>query len=216
MNRTFSSMLGIIPILVVFMVYTSFETASARRIHSRASGHRSVNRNVNTHGKRNVNINTHRHVDVDVHHHSRGGFGIGMFTGLAIGTAIATPPPTYTTVVVSGTNYLYADGVYYQTAPSSGYVVVGAPIGATVAAVPPGAVQVSLGATTYYYLNGAYYVQQGTAFQVVPTPIGITVPTLPAGAASTTTNGQTYFKFQSIYYQPVIASGVTAYMTVKM
>ena len=65
-------------------------------------------------------------------------------------------------------------------------------------------------------VDGAYYVQRGTAFQVVSAPIGIMVPTLPAGAASTTINGQIYFKHQGIYYQPVIANGVTNYMTVRL
>lgn len=216
MKSIFTSLPGIVSVLAVFMVFSLYGDATARH-YGYGGGHRSVHRSVNVHAHRNVHVNTRRHVDVDVHHRGYGGagFGVGMVTGLVIGAAIATPPPSYTTVVVSGSSYMYDNGVYYQPA-SSGYVVVGAPVGATVATIPPGAISVVLGATTYYYLNGAYYVQQGTAFQVVPTPLGIMVSTLPAGAASTTLNGQTYFKFQGDYYQPVIAGGVTSYMTVKM
>lgn len=130
-----SSLPRIVPAVAFLVIFSLCGNATARHF-----GHGSVHRSVNVHANRNVHVNTYRHVDVDVHHHGYGyggvGFGVGMFTGLVIGTAIAAPPPAYTTVVVSGSNYLYADGVYYQPA-SSGYVVVGAPIGATVAAVPP-------------------------------------------------------------------------------
>lgn len=163
----------------------------------------------------NVN-NDHYYRSHGYYRHGGGGFGVGLFTGLVIGAAIASVPPSHTVVVVGSTNYIYADGVYYQTVPSGGYVVVGAPIGATVAVVPPNSADITLGSTVYFYHDGTYYVQHDTVFQVVAAPIGITVLTLPTQAKPETIAGQTYFKFQNVYYQSVIIGGNTKYMTVKI
>ena len=38
----------------------------------------------------------------------------GVATGIAIGTMLARPPTTSVVVVSSGTNYMYADGAYYE------------------------------------------------------------------------------------------------------
>ena len=38
----------------------------------------------------------------------------GVATGIAVGTMLARPPTTSVTVVSSGTNYMYADGAYYE------------------------------------------------------------------------------------------------------
>ena len=164
MKYNSSSLSCLAPALAIILLFASYGDTFAR-YKGHGGGSRSVHRSVNVHSHKSVRVNSYRHVDVDVHHHGYGGvgFGVGMFTGLVIGTAIASPPPVHTTVIVSGSSYMYADGVYYQPA-SSGYVVVGAPVGAIVATVPPGSVQVVMVATTYYYLNGAYYLQQGTAF----------------------------------------------------
>ena len=54
----------------------------------------------------------------------------GVAAGIAIGTMLATPPRASTTVVVSGTNYMYADGAYYEQVYYGGsvsYRVVAAP-----------------------------------------------------------------------------------------
>ncbi|MBL3590974.1 MAG: hypothetical protein JMN24_14430 [gamma proteobacterium endosymbiont of Lamellibrachia anaximandri] len=160
------------------------------------------------------NDNYYRHHGY--YRHDGGGFGAGLFTGLVIGAAIASIPPTHTTVIVGTTPYYYADGIYYQTVPAGGYVVVSAPVGAAVAVVPPNSAQITLGDTVYFYHDGTYYVQHDTVFQVVAAPIGITVPTTPTGATSKTINSQTYFEFQKVYYQPVIIGGTTSYMTVKI
>ena len=60
----------------------------------------------------------------------------GLFaTGLVIGTIVATLPPRYETVYVSGAPYYYYDNVYYQPFPS-GYLVVLEPATTTVVATP--------------------------------------------------------------------------------
>lgn len=62
------------------------------------------------------------------YYRSAGWWGLGGFvTGLAVGAYVASLPPRYETIVVSGVPYYYVDGYYYQTGPS-GYVVVTPPI----------------------------------------------------------------------------------------
>ena len=50
---------------------------------------------------------------------------------MLLGMAVASLPPRHETIVVAGSPYYYANGVYYASAPS-GYTVVPAPVGATV------------------------------------------------------------------------------------
>ena len=38
----------------------------------------------------------------------------GVATGIAVGTMLARPPTTSVTVVAGSTNYMYADGAYYE------------------------------------------------------------------------------------------------------
>src|SRR5439155_23535901 len=83
-----------------------------------------VNRNANVNVNRDVDVNVRRHGDVDIdvdHHH--GGFWAGVGTAVVVGAIVRSIPPTRTVVVVSGTNYYYADGVYYAQG-ASGYTVV--------------------------------------------------------------------------------------------
>lgn len=175
-----------------------------------------VNKNANVNVNRNANVNVNRHVHVDVdHHYGHGGFWAGVGTAMVVGAVIASIPPTRTVVVVSGTSYYYAEGVYYVQG-TSGYTVVGAPVGATVAVVPAGALTVLAGPTTYYYFNGTYYVQQGTAFVVVSPPLGVTVTALPVGASQVVVNGVVHYAHGGIFYRPAFQNGVTVYTTVKL
>ena len=72
--------------------------------------------------------------------HDRGWFWGSFGVGLAIGAIVATLPPRYETVYVSGAPYYYYDGIYYRPAPS-GYVVVQAPT--VVTAPAPAAVVIT-------------------------------------------------------------------------
>jgi hypothetical protein len=105
----------------------------------------------------------------------------GMAAGMMLGAAVASVPKSSTTVVVEGTPYQYANGVYYAPAPSgSGYVVVQAPPGAAVTVLPPSAVTVQANGQSYEYLNGVFY-QAGygpsgqISYTVVQAPMGATV-----------------------------------------
>jgi hypothetical protein len=102
-------------ILIASCINASARTVRRTSVHTNRGGvhHRGVSRSVT----------------VDSHHHHGGAAVFGMFVGLAIGTAVAKPPPTSTTIVVQGATYYTADGVYYQPVPAGGYVVVAAPPG---------------------------------------------------------------------------------------
>ena len=58
--------------------------------------------------------------------HDDGWFWGFFATGLVAGAIVATLPPRYETVYVSGEPYYYYDNVYYRPAPN-GYLVVPAP-----------------------------------------------------------------------------------------
>ena len=58
--------------------------------------------------------------------HDDGWFWGFFATGLVAGAIVATLPPRYETVYVSGEPYYYYDNVYYRPAPN-GYVVVPTP-----------------------------------------------------------------------------------------
>jgi len=83
-------------------------------------------------------------------------------------------PPGAETVVVSGTVYYYADGVFYVQQADGSYVVVAAPMGVTVSELPPDAVPVVVNGTEYYQADGTYYMpvmQNGvTAYLTVQQP----------------------------------------------
>jgi Family of unknown function (DUF6515) len=129
------------------------------------------NRNVNTINRHNnVNtINGHNNVNISGNevNVSRGWYGRGYYTppgwgvatfgtGLAIGAALNAPPPNYTTVVVSGTEYYYADGVYVQ--PRNGaYIVAAPPIGAIVNTLPEGCSTTTSNGVQSFDCSGVIY-----------------------------------------------------------
>ena len=80
---------------------------------------------------------------------------------IRVGARIATRPRTSTTVIVRGTTYYYAGGVYYVRSGSS-YVVVHPVPGAVVYSVPTATTIVYVGTTPYYYYGGTYYVHTDT------------------------------------------------------
>lgn len=101
---------------------------------------------------------------------------------MRLGVYMATRPRYSTTVVVTGTSYYYAGGVYYVQS-GAGYVVTSAPPGAVVYAVPAATTVVYVGATPYYYVGGTYYVAT-TAPAPQPEPTTVNVNVNVEGAAS--------------------------------
>ena len=67
--------------------------------------------------------------------HDDGWFWGFFATVIAVGAIVATLPPLYETVYVSGQPYYYYDDIYYRPCPN-GYVVVPAPAIATVVTAP--------------------------------------------------------------------------------
>jgi hypothetical protein len=94
----------------------------------------------------------------------------GVGAGIAIGTMLARPPAAATTVVVSGTNYMYADGAYYEQVYYGGsvsYRVVSAPPGAVIVTLPAGCTTTLVGGVSYRQCGTTYYKRVGSGYRVV-------------------------------------------------
>ncbi len=144
-----------------------------------------------------------------------------FFTGLTIGTLIATLPPRYETVVISGTTYYYANGTYYVLSGSQ-YRVVPAPVGVVVVNPPAEINVVTVGDAEYGYSNGAYYEAEAPAddtgdptFKVIAPPIGATVTELPEDAEKKSAGGQEYFVYDDTWYQPFYSGTNAVYVVVE-
>jgi hypothetical protein len=94
----------------------------------------------------------------------------GVATGIAIGTMLARPPTTSVTVVAGGTNYMYADGAYYERVMYGGevtYRVVSAPAGAIITTLPAGCVSTVVGGVAVSQCGATYYQRVSTGYRVV-------------------------------------------------
>jgi hypothetical protein len=94
----------------------------------------------------------------------------GVATGIAVGTMLARPPTTSVTVVAGGTNYMYADGAYYEQVYYGGqasYRVVTAPVGAIITTLPGGCTTTVMGNVAVQQCGGTYYRRISTGYQVV-------------------------------------------------
>ena len=90
--------------------------------------------------------------------------------GIAIGTMLARPPSTSTTVVVSGSSYMYADGAYYEQVMYGGqvsYQVIPAPAGAIITTLPGGCTTVVRNGASYSQCGTTYYQRVSTGYSVV-------------------------------------------------
>ena len=94
----------------------------------------------------------------------------GVATGIAIGTMLARPPSTSVTVVTGGTNYMYADGAYYEQVMYEGevsYRVVNAPAGAIITTLPGGCTTTVMNGVTVSQCGSTYYQRVSNGYQVV-------------------------------------------------
>ncbi|OGV52280.1 MAG: hypothetical protein A2017_00780 [Lentisphaerae bacterium GWF2_44_16] len=99
-------------------------------------------------------------------------------------------------VIVNGTTFFYAAGLFYQRG-SDGYVLVAPPHGAVVPVLPEGNMIVTVNGGTYYYYSHTYYTMDPNgAYMVVndPTaplppapPVAAPPPTSPPSSTTTTT-----------------------------
>lgn len=119
-----------------------------------------------------VGVGRYGAVVVGEHHESHAGWAAaaGVATGIAIGTMLARPPAASTTVVVSGTSYMYSDGAYYEPVMYGGdvqYRVVTAPPGAIITTLPGGCTTVIRGGVSYTQCGPTYYQRVSTGYRVV-------------------------------------------------
>jgi hypothetical protein len=94
----------------------------------------------------------------------------GVATGIAIGTMLARPPTASVTVVTGGTNYMYADGAYFEQVYYGGqvsYRVVTAPAGAVITTLPGGCTTTIMNGVTVTQCGATYYRRVSTGYQVV-------------------------------------------------
>ena len=99
-----------------------------------------------------------------------GARAVGVAAGMAIGTMLAKPPTSSTTIVVNGTSYMYKDGDYFARVINAGEVVyqaVPAPAGAIITTLPAGCSSVSVGGATYSQCGGTHYQRVSSGYQVV-------------------------------------------------
>jgi hypothetical protein len=98
------------------------------------------------------------------------GIAGGVAAGIAIGTMVSRPPAQSTTVVVSGSNYMYSDGAYYEQVMYGGqvqYRVVTAPAGAMITTLPGGCTTIMRGGASYTQCGATYYQRVNTGYRVV-------------------------------------------------
>ena len=99
----------------------------------------------------------------------------GIVGGIVIGALVAKPPKNAQPTVVSGQQYYYSDGNYYQPQGDQ-YQVVSPPMGAEVDRIPANAKSFEVGGDTYLAVGETYYrvYYRGSdpVYQVVPNPIG--------------------------------------------
>ena len=139
-------------------------------------------------------------------------------------------------LINSGSNYVYAGGVYYVSSGSK-YVTVIAPAGAIVPALPVGYTVVQVESTPYYYFNGVYYLatpdqptivasssdassappdpDPKTSYKVTKPPVGATVKDLPEEAEKITISGKSYFLYADTYYRPFYSGSDVVYMVIE-
>ena len=98
------------------------------------------------------------------------GVTAGVAVGIAVGTMLARPPAASITVVSAGTNYMYADGVYYEQVYYGGqvsYRVVTAPAGVIITTLPGGCTTTVMGGVSVQQCGSTYYRRVSTGYQVV-------------------------------------------------
>ena len=98
------------------------------------------------------------------------GVTAGVVTGIAIGTMLARPPAASVTVVSGGTNYMYADGAFYEQVYYGGevtYRVVQAPPGAIITTLPGGCSSTVVGGVAVSQCGTTYYQRVSNGYKVV-------------------------------------------------
>jgi len=146
--------------------------------------------------------------------------GAAFLAGMILGAAVASLPARHETVIVAGSPYYYANGVYYVQSGSQ-YTVVPAPVGATVQHPPAQVTNVYVNNEDLGYSNGAYYKQEppkkeggDPSYKVVKPPVGATVESLPKGAKEHNINGIEYYEYAGTYYQVFHSGSKVVYMVV--
>jgi len=98
------------------------------------------------------------------------GVAVGVAGGIAIGTMLARPPAASVTVVSGGTNYMYAEGAYYEQVMYGGevtYRVVEAPPGVIITTLPSGCNSTTVSGVAVSQCGNTYYQRVSNGYKVV-------------------------------------------------
>ena len=98
------------------------------------------------------------------------GVAAGVVGGIAIGTMLARPPAASVTVVSSGTNYMYAEGAYYEQVMYGGevtYRVVEAPPGVIITTLPSGCNSTTVSGLAVSQCGSTYSQRVSNGYKVV-------------------------------------------------
>ena len=84
---------------------------------------------------------------------------------------LARPPAASVTVVSGGTNYMYAEGAYYEQVMYGGevtYRVVEAPPGVIITTLPSGCNSTTVSGVAVSQCGNTYYQRVSNGYKVVP------------------------------------------------
>lgn len=100
-------------------------------------------------------------------------------------------PLGFITLALSGHNYYYCDGIFYQRSARK-YVIVEPPIGAVISELPFGYQPVVIDGTMYYVCKGVYYRHHNHGFEVIPKPEVAAVQIVRTYNISTSKNNDSF------------------------
>ncbi len=137
--------------------------------------------------------------------------------GPRIGFTINVLPRRYTRLHVHGIYFYYSSGTFYRRYGSS-YRVVIAPYGARLRYLPVGYEIIWVDGSRVFYYDGVFYRYDRWygGYVVIEAPYGVEVEFLPEDYEEVWFEGEMYYHSRGVHYRPVVRSGLTFYLTVRL
>lgn len=137
--------------------------------------------------------------------------------GPRIGFTINVLPRHYTRHHVHGVYFYYNSGTFYRRYGSS-YRVVIAPYGARLRYLPVGYEIIWVDGSRVFYYDGVFYRYDSWygGYVVIEAPYGVEVEFLPEDYEEVWFEGEMYYHSHGVHYRPVVRSGLTFYLTVRL
>lgn len=137
--------------------------------------------------------------------------------GPRIGFTINVLPRHYTRHHVHGIYFYYSSGSFYRRYGSS-YRVVIAPYGARLRYLPAGYEIIWVDGSRVFYYDGVFYRYDSWygGYVVIEAPYGVEVEFLPDDYEEVWFEDEMYYHSRGVHYRPVVRSGLTFYLTVRL